>query len=78
MAIKKWEYKYCFLPVPIGTAFEDHLNQMGHEGWEVMAATFVDKTLQKTFSGPPGEPGSREIPTPPMCHIFFIAKRAAP
>lgn len=77
MAIKKWEYKTCFLPVPIAMPFQDHLNQLGHEGWEVVAATFVDKSLQKTYDGAP-DAGGKEIPTPPMCHVFFIAKRAAP
>lgn len=76
MAVKKWEYMTRFLPVPIAMPFQDHLNELGRAGWEVVAATFVDQSQQKTFTSIDGKPV--EAITPAMCHIFFIAKRSAP
>lgn len=70
----KWEYKTIFLPVPIEFDMEGYLNEIGRDGWEVFAATFVDGSNQRTFlGGPPGK--GREIPTPKPFTIFLVAKR---
>lgn len=71
--MKQWEYKTVFLPVPLADHFQEYLNEMGRDGWEIVGCSFVDGTNQKTYQTFAGIPLRRKTPRP--FNIFFLAKR---
>ena len=62
----KWEYKVIPMPNRIVAATEKALNELGRDGWELVAITPADKGFigQAFFKRPLAEPAKKEEALP--------------